>query len=100
MEFSIFISYISDMEKVRKGNSIRLIENGTEVGFISWSLDQGVMFLEHTFVDESQRGKGLAAVLMDEAVKVAKQENYKIRPVCSYSSVWFEKHPEEKELLD
>lgn len=59
----------------------------------------GVAEIDHTFVDSSLRGQGVAGQLLDEAVKALRQEGKKARPVCSYAVAWFEKHPEHSDLL-
>ncbi|HWU52683.1 MAG TPA: N-acetyltransferase [Tahibacter sp.] len=33
------------------------------------------------------------------AVAAARAEGWRIRPLCSYARVWFERHPEQADLL-
>ena len=60
---------------------------------------QGAANINHTFVDESLRGGGVAGQLLAEAAKELRAQGLKARPTCSYAARWFEKHPEEKDLL-
>lgn len=53
------------------------------------------IIIEHTFVDDSLRGQGIAAKLMLEVVKYAKSDNKKIKASCSYAVKWFEKNREK-----
>ena len=55
--------------------------------------------LDHTFVDDSLRGQGVAGKLVQEVVTYAQQNGKKIRPQCSYAVEWFKKHTEHDELL-
>ncbi|WII72130.1 GNAT family N-acetyltransferase [Bdellovibrio sp. 22V] len=52
-----------------------------------------------TEVPPESRGKNIADQLVREAIKVAKSENVQIIATCPYVKHWFDKHPEEKEIL-
>ena len=45
------------------------------------------------------RGQGVAGQLMEAAVDQIRSEGLKARPICSYAAKWFEKHPEQGDLL-
>ena len=62
-------------------------------------LDSKTVDVNHTFVDSSLRGQGIAGKLMDELVKVLGARGLKAVPSCSYAAGWFEKHPEYKDLV-
>lgn len=61
--------------------------------------EPGVAEIDHTFVDDSLRGQGIAGNLLDMAVSVIRMHGQKARPTCSYAVSWFEKHPAHKDLL-
>jgi predicted GNAT family acetyltransferase len=63
-------------------------------------LKKGVVNVNHTFVDPSLRGQGIASQLMFEVVKYAKKQGYKVTATCPYAVVWFKKHPEASDVLD
>lgn len=67
--------------------------------FISFKNKEGVLFVNSTFVDGSLRGQGIAAKLVKEIIDYAIENNFKIKPVCSYVVKYFEKHNEYNELL-
>ena len=54
-----------------------------------WSQDKKALDLVHTFVPESLRGKGIAAVLAKAAFEYAKTKQLKVIPSCSYLSETF-----------
>lgn len=64
-----------------------------EVTFIN--LDDHTILIDHTFVDDSLRGQGIAAKLMSEVINYAKAHNKKIKATCSYAVKWFEKNKSE-----
>lgn len=62
-------------------------------------VEPGVVEINHTFVDESLRGQGMAGKLLTRAVSVIAASGFHARPTCSYAVSWFEKHPEHADLL-
>lgn len=61
--------------------------------------ERGVAEIDHTFVDESLRGQGVAGQLLARATAVISMSGLRARPTCSYAVSWFEKHPERAYLL-
>lgn len=54
----------------------------------------GVWTLNHTFVDPSYGGQGIAKKLLECVVENARKDGAKIKAVCSYVVHEFEKNPE------
>lgn len=46
--------------------------------------DPSVIEADHTWVDQSLRGQGVAQKLLDNLVAMAREEGLKIRPVCAF----------------
>lgn len=59
----------------------------------------GVANIDHTFVDGSLRGQGVAGQLIEGAVAQLRQRGMKAVPTCSYAVKWFESHPDQRDLL-
>ena len=55
---------------------------------------EGVIEANHTFVDPSIRGQGVAHQLVDQLADFARKENLKIYPTCPYVVALFEKSTE------
>ncbi len=55
--------------------------------------------VNHTFVDPSLRGGGVARKLMDKVVEFAIENNLKIKPTCSYAVKVFPRYPEYEQLI-
>lgn len=53
-----------------------------------------VVEVNHTFVDESLRGQGVADKLMAALANKLGEEGKKAYCSCSYAEHWFSKHPE------
>ena len=52
------------------------------------------VILDHTFVDPSLRGQGIAEELVNRVVKEMRLENKKIIPLCPYAKTLFERKPD------
>ena len=65
--------------------------DGLILAEIIWTQLADVMVVEHTFVDSSLRGQGIAKQLLDRAADYARENEYKIEAVCSYVVSAFEK---------
>ena len=55
--------------------------------------------IDHTFVDPSLRGQGVAATLMKMTIEELRRSGRKAVPVCSFAQKWFDAHPEQADLL-
>lgn len=55
--------------------------------------------INHTLVDESMAGKGIAGKLVDRVVQQAREENKKIIPICSYAKARLEKDDKYKDVI-
>lgn len=77
-----------------------LNEQGEVVAEVTFpEVEPGIVEINHTFVDESLRGQGIAGQLLGRAVATIAASGYRARPTCSYAVRWFEKHPEHADLL-
>lgn len=62
-------------------------------------LPGGVIEFHHTWVDPPVRKQGTAAELVRAGVAWARARGAKVEPTCPYVRSWFERHPEEQDLL-
>lgn len=62
-------------------------------------VDGTTVEIDHTFVDDSLRGQGIAGKLLLETAEYLRYEQKKAVPTCSYAVAWFEKHPEYSDVL-
>ena len=86
------------MIKVEKNKTIYKLD-GKIKGEVTYpSINSNTVNINHTFVDPSLRGQGIADILMIEVFKYLKTQNLKVVCSCSYASSWLEKHPEYHEL--
>ncbi|MCD4827228.1 MAG: N-acetyltransferase [Acholeplasmataceae bacterium] len=62
--------------------------------------EKDIVVVDHTFVDPSLRGQGVASQLMHEVCKHVEKMGYKVVSTCPYAVVWFKKHKEYDYLVD
>ena len=73
---------------------------------LDYTVADGVMTITHTRVPQAIGGRGIAAELMREAMKVAGEHGWSINPACSYAAAYMRKHAQSSdkrhidELLD
>ena len=54
--------------------------------------------IDHTFVDGSLRGQGIADRLVKAVADRVRSEGKKVTCTCSYAKHWFEKHTEYSDI--
>lgn len=73
--------------------------NGTEIGEVTFSsAGDSLLIIDHTFVSEAYRGKGIASQLVKLVVDKALQEEKKIVPLCPFAKAEFLRKPEYQEV--
>ena len=89
------------MEFIRQENRIYAeSDNGTLIAEVTFPPEgEASVCINHTFVDDSLRGQGVAGKLIEAVVEYAKKNDKKIRPQCSYAVAWFKRHTEHAGLL-
>lgn len=74
-------------------------EDGKTIAEVTFpDLSKDVVNINHTFVDESLRGQGVAGKLLLAAAEKLRGEGKKAYLSCSYAIKWFESHPDYSDL--
>lgn len=68
--------------------------DGTVAGFTEIVDRDGRRTFTHTEVDDAFQGRGLASILIGEALEQTRDAGLKIVPVCSMVADYVERHPE------
>jgi predicted GNAT family acetyltransferase len=59
----------------------------------------GLVDIEHTFVDDSLRGGGVANELLEAAYERIKGDGKRAKATCGYAVKWFAKHEDRRDIL-
>lgn len=88
------------MFKVESNRTIYLDDKGNILGEVDYPyISSNVREVNHTFVDISLRGKGIASLLLTYAFNYFKETNIKVKVSCSYAIKWISNHPEYQDLI-
>jgi len=85
------------MFTIEKNRIFMQNESGKTLAEITFpETSEGVYTIDHTFVDESLRGQGVAAKLVQAAVDEIEKRGGKVKATCSYAAKWLDKRLRER----
>lgn len=67
--------------------------------FLSYTREGNRVIMDHTYVPDELRGRGLAADLVRAALTEARQQHWSVVPACSYVAAFIDRHPEFADLV-
>lgn len=83
---------ITHTNNERQGEFVAF-EGEERVGYISYEwVDNNCFAILHTVVLPEHKGKGIAKILLDAAADYARKHNKKIKDVCSFVTVQFQRN--------
>lgn len=66
---------------------------------ITFPFVNGAHQMNHTFVDDSLRGLGIASKLVEKAYESIKKQEHEAIAICPYVVKWIAKHPEYTDII-
>ena len=85
----IEMKYIKENERIYTTN-----DGGKVIAEVTFPTKNGISTIDHTFVDNSLRGQGIAGELVRLAADTILAEGNRIAATCPYAITWFRQHPE------
>ena len=82
------------------GDRFTISVDGKTVGSTYFADRDGTRVFYHTEVDDAYQGRGLATILVGEAVRATHNAGMRIVPVCDVVAGYVEKHPEFSDAVD
>lgn len=87
-------------EEAGSRGAFHILRSGQRVGEMTYSrTNPSLVVVDHTYVDPTLRGHGLAQQLQDAMVAWARETNTKVIPVCSYVKLQFDRNPAIRDVL-
>lgn len=85
------------MKLIKEKNQVYFLDDQeNKLAYVTFPLvAENTVEINHTFVDDSLRGQGIASQLMTAAYEVIVDQGYHLKLSCKYAIGWFEKHPEK-----
>ena len=81
-----------------RGRYVIRLAPGYEAEMTFRKAGNGTITIDHTGVPPEYEGRGIAARLVNRAVDDAREQGFKITPVCSYVVAQFRRHPQWADL--
>lgn len=81
-----------------QGRYVIYLAPGYEAEMTYGKAADGTITIDHTGVPPAYEGQGIAARLVNKAISDAREQGFKIHPVCSYVVAQFRRHPEWADL--
>ncbi|WP_439520907.1 GNAT family N-acetyltransferase [Hydrogenophaga sp.] len=90
---------IQHQESASRGAFV-ILRDGRRIAEMTYTrTNPSLVVVDHTFVDPSLRGQGVARQLQDAMVAWARENDTKVVPVCSYVQVQFDRDPSIRDVL-
>lgn len=80
--------------KTEEGRIYATDDRGKVIAEVTFPVEHGIATIDHTFVDDSLRGQGVAGKLVQMAIDKILSDGNKISATCSYAKLWLQRHPE------
>jgi len=99
-------SWYDDTKEVRpmpfetQPNSVRYLEDGQTLAEVTFPpLEGAVVNVDHTYVSDALRGRGMAAQLMERTAAELRRTGRRAVLTCTYARRWWSQHPDQADLL-
>ena len=86
------------IETTNTGGRMLAYDGEELVGRLEFSFDGNVMSIEHTYA--FKKGMGIGGILVSAANDYAVSKGLRVKPVCSFASAWYERHPQFMDILE
>lgn len=87
-------------QETQRGGEFFIERDGRHIAEITYQYqDDHTILADHTWVDLTLRGQGVARQLLDILVAFAREKQLKIVPTCSYVDVMFQREAEFADVV-
>lgn len=90
-----------DEQKLKINSTSNRLELEIEgsTAFIEFRLSHQLLYLIHTEVPPTLNGKGAGAAIVQKALQYAKDNGYKIVPICPFVQSYLKRHQEWNDMV-
>lgn len=87
-------------EEIGNKDAFIASEDGAKIGEMTYSkAGTDKIIIDHTEVDQNQKGKGIGKILLFKVVDFARENNIKIIPLCPFAKSVFDKDIDIRDVL-
>ncbi len=76
------------------------LEEEGKLAYADYRLEGDLLIIPYVFSDPALRGKGTAGRLMDGVLEKAREQGWKVRPVCGYAAAYIDRHAKHRDLRE
>ncbi len=92
---------ITHSESDTRGRYVARVEGYDATGELTYSrLSPEKIIADHTGVDDSLRGMGVGVALVEKMVADARDEGFKVVPLCPFVRAQVARHPEWSDVFE
>ena len=93
-ELFLFVMYVSMDFIIEPERIFAQDAQGKVIAEVTFPVENCIATIDHTFVDESLRGQGVASRLVQLAADKILADGHKIAATCPYAVTWLQRHPQ------
>ena len=98
MESTFVPDMETEIETTNTGGKVLAYDGDELVGRLDFSFKENVLSIDHTYA--YKEGMGVGSLLVSAANDYAINRGLHVLPVCSFASVWYERHPQFGDILN
>lgn len=93
------MKYEEENLRINTGSNRLELDIEGSTAFIDYKLSGSTLFLVHTEVPKELEGKGVGGAIVQKALQYAKDNQYKIVPICPFVQAYLERHKEWSDIV-
>jgi predicted GNAT family acetyltransferase len=93
------MNYDEQTLKVNAESHRLKLEIEGSIAFIEYKLSRDTLFLIHTEVPAALKGKGAASAIVQKGLQYARDNNFRIVPICPFVQGYLKKHKEWNDIV-
>ena len=86
------------IETTNTGGKVLAYDGEELVGRLNFSFKGNVLSIDHTYA--YKEGIGVGSLLVSAVNDYAVSKELKVKPVCSFAVVWYQRHPQFQKILE
>ena len=98
MENTFVPNMETKIETTNTGGKVLAYDSDELVGRLDFSFKGNVLSIDHTYA--YKEGIGVGSLLVSAINDYAVSKGLRVKPVCSFASVWYERHPQFGDILN
>ncbi len=81
------------------GGAYRITQEGATAEMTFSRASPSMIIIDHTGVPDALRGQGIGEKLVARAVSDAREQGFRIFPLCPFAAAQFRRHPDYSDVL-